>query len=159
MKELLMDFVLTSDSPEATRRLGACMAPLIEAGDTIVLTGDLGAGKTCFTQGLADGLGCPAQVTSPTFVIVHELKGRLCLYHLDLYRIATSREFVDLGLEETLFGDGVCVIEWGDRFMEELPPDRVTIDFHFEGDTARRIEVSACGERSARLASEWRRAC
>lgn len=154
-----MDFILTSDSPEATRRLGTCLAPLLEAGDTILLTGDLGAGKTCFTQGLADGLGCSAQVTSPTFVILHELEGRLHLHHLDLYRIETGREFADLGFEEILFGDGVCVLEWGDKFSEELPQDRLALDFHFEGDTSRRIEVSTFGQRSGRLADEWRRAC
>lgn len=154
-----MDFVLTSDSPESTRRLAACLASVLDAGDTIVLTGDLGAGKTCFTQGLADGLGCSAQVTSPTFVILHELEGRLRLYHLDLYRIETAREFVDLGLEETLFGDGVCVIEWGDKFAQELPQDRLALDFHFEGDTSRRIHVSTFGERSSLLAAKWRSAC
>lgn len=154
-----MNFVLTSDSPEATRRLGASLAPLLARGDVIVLAGDLGAGKTCFTQGLAEGLGCAAHVTSPTFVILHQLEGRLPLYHFDLYRIETDREFADLAFEEILYGDGVSVLEWGDRFAGELPADRLELAFHFDGDTARTIEVAALGGRWEGTSQKWRAQC
>lgn len=154
-----MDFVLTSGSPKATQRLGSCLAPLLAAGDVIVLSGDLGAGKTCFTQGLAQGLGCTDHVTSPTFVILHQLGGRLPLYHFDLYRIETVREFLELGLEEILYGNGVCVLEWGDKFGGELPSDRLALSFNFESDTARRIEASVSGERWSGVAKDWQSSC
>lgn len=154
-----MEFVLTSNSPDETKRLASCLAPLLAAGDVIVLAGDLGAGKTCFTQGLAEGLGSVGQITSPTFVILHELSGRLTLYHFDLYRIETSREFEDLGFEEILYGDGVSVLEWGDKFARRLPSQRLELVFHFDDDTSRRIEAAAIGPRWEAVAEKWRRQC
>lgn len=150
-----MEFVLTSGSPEETTQLGVSLAALLEPGDVIVLSGDLGAGKTCFTQGLAEGLGCVAHVTSPTFVLLHQLEGRLTLYHFDLYRIESAREFADLGFDDILYGDGVSVIEWGDKFPGELPDVGLELVFHFEGDTSRRIQARASGERWERVADEW----
>lgn len=135
------------------------LAPLLCPGDVIVLAGDLGAGKTCFTQGLAGGLDCAGQVTSPTFVILHVLDGRLPLYHFDLYRVETAAEFVSLGFEEILYGDGVSVLEWGDRFGSELPAERMELAFHFADETARCIEGRSHGERHERIAKEWVAAC
>lgn len=151
--------VLVSDSPKRTRELGARLAPLLVAGDAIVLAGDLGAGKTCFTQGLAQGLGCVGHVTSPTFVILHQLQGRLLLYHFDLYRIETAAEFADLAVDELLDGDGVSVLEWGDRFSAQLPTERLELVFHFEDDTRRRIDVRVLGDRWRRVIEEWSASC
>ena len=96
---------------------------MLRRGDVLALSGDLGAGKTQFVKGLAAGLRYRAEVTSPTFTLIHEyIGGRLPLYHFDFYRIESEDEALRLGLEEYLAGDGVCVIEWGDKFPGLLPP-------------------------------------
>ncbi len=150
---------LSSDSAERTRELGACLGRLVEPGDVIVLTGDLGAGKTVFTKGLAAGLGVVDNVTSPTFVILHQLDGRIPLYHLDLYRLEDPREFAELGFEDVLYGDGVSVLEWGDKFPGQLPSERLELIFEITGDESRKIVVRPVGKRWERLSEEWRRNC
>ncbi|RJQ53614.1 MAG: tRNA (adenosine(37)-N6)-threonylcarbamoyltransferase complex ATPase subunit type 1 TsaE [Actinobacteria bacterium] len=150
---------LTSHSSEETRRLGACLAPLLQPGDVIVLTGDLGAGKTVFAKGIADGLGASGEVTSPTFVILHQLKGRLTLYHFDLYRLESAKEFVALGFDDILYGDGVSVLEWGDKFPDQLPSERLELVFHFDDGDERRIEVRAEDERWQQVVREWTARC
>ena len=109
---------------------------------TMSLTGPLGAGKTAFVRGLADGLGCdPAQVSSPTFALVHEYpNGRWPLVHMDLYRLQSAAELAGIGLDDYLAEPLVIAIEWGERFEEELPADTIRIHFHIETD-ARRITV------------------
>lgn len=98
---------------EATQALGYKLGTVLKAGDVLLLAGDLGAGKTTLTQGLAQGLGVTEFVNSPTFVIINEYDtGRLPLYHMDLYRVEDEAQLFDLGLEEYLFGKGICVIEW-----------------------------------------------
>lgn len=117
-----------STSAEETRALGRAMAGFLEPGDTLVLTGDLGAGKTQLTKGIAEGLGITDEVTSPTFALelVHE-GGRLALYHFDLYRLHDADELGEAGLWDVLGGDGVCVIEWGEQFSDEIGPERVDV--------------------------------
>ena len=117
-----------STSAEETRALGRAMAGFLEPGDTLVLTGDLGAGKTQLTKGIAEGLGIAEEVTSPTFALelVHE-GGRLALYHFDLYRLHDADELGEAGLWDVLGGDGVCVIEWGEQFADELGEERVDV--------------------------------
>ena len=117
-----------STSAEETRALGRAMAGFLEPGDTLVLTGDLGAGKTQLTKGIAEGLGITDEVTSPTFALelVHE-GGRLALYHFDLYRLHDADELGEAGLWDVLGGDGVCVIEWGEQFADELGEERVDV--------------------------------
>ena len=110
-------------SIEASQALGESWARELTGGEIFALHGVLGAGKTQLVKGLARGLGFEGDVTSPTFTIIHEYRGgRLTLYHIDLYRIRSEKEAVDLGLEEYLPGDGVTVIEWPDRIPTLLPP-------------------------------------
>lgn len=122
--------LLLSDGPERTRAIGAELAGALVDGDLLVLTGDLGAGKTCFTQGVGAGLGVEERITSPTFILANRYRGRLTLHHLDVYRLDSEADAVDLGLEE-LLEDGVTVIEWGDRIAGLLPPRRFTVTIRY----------------------------
>src|SRR5215468_12034378 len=106
---------ILSRSAEETRALGERLGARLGAGDVVACIGALGAGKTCFLQGLARGLGVPTDVTSPTFVLVNYYRGRLPVYHLDAYRTDSLLEVVDLGLDEMLDGEGVTLIEWADK--------------------------------------------
>src|SRR4030042_912303 len=114
---------LLSHSPEQTQKLGFRLGELAVPGDVFLLVGELGAGKTCLTQGIAWGLGIQEYALSPSFVIIRELHGRLPLYHIDLYRLDRIEEGIDLGLDDYLYGRGVCVIEWADRALGILPEE------------------------------------
>jgi tRNA threonylcarbamoyladenosine biosynthesis protein TsaE len=129
-----------SVSAAETKAAGARLAEKIQAGDVIALVGDLGAGKTQFVKGLAKGLGSTAVVTSPTFTLVHEYQGsRLPIYHFDFYRIESLAALRAIGFDETVFGDGVSVIEWADRFADAIPPRARWIKFEMVSDDQRRI--------------------
>jgi tRNA threonylcarbamoyladenosine biosynthesis protein TsaE len=135
-------FTEISASEEETQAIARRIALTLKAGDVVLLSGDLGAGKTTFVRGLAQGLGIdPDQVSSPTFTLVHEYRGgRLALYHADLYRLdRTATE--DLGLEEIGVKDGILAIEWPDRLTHALPASR-TVRLETVGETARRISYS-----------------
>jgi tRNA threonylcarbamoyladenosine biosynthesis protein TsaE len=112
---------VVSRSPEETRIVGASLAPVLLPGDVISLSGDLGAGKTVFVQGLATALGVERRVTSPTFVIVHEYEGRFPILHLDVYRLDSFQEVLDLGFEELLDPEAILLVEWGDAVAPLLP--------------------------------------
>ena len=129
-------------SPEATRALAASLAQQLEPGSVLLLYGDLGSGKTCFCQGLAQGLGLdPALVTSPTFTLLHEHQGgRLPFFHADLYRLASPGACEGLGLEEA-FEAGVCAVEWPERLGPLAPPKAWRVDFTAIGPEQRLIEV------------------
>jgi tRNA threonylcarbamoyladenosine biosynthesis protein TsaE len=130
-----------SHSPEETRRAGADAARSATAGDVFALTGDLGAGKTQFAKGFVAALAPGAEATSPTFTLVHEYTGgRLPVYHFDFYRAETADALVRLGIDDYLEGDGVCLIEWADRFRELLPPTTHCLAFRIESETERSIE-------------------
>ena len=151
----------TSD-PESTRRLGQSLGSVLSACDVVCLIGDLGAGKTTFTQGLAQGLDLPPEepVNSPTFTLVAEhLGGRLPLYHFDVYRLPDETGLYELAFDEYLDAGGVVVIEWADKIIPALPPDRLEIAFSIAGDAERRLTVSAHGHSAAgalqRLALEY----
>lgn len=136
----MSEAIITSSELE-TEAAGAHLAESLREGDVVLLHGELGAGKTAFTRGLARGLGIdPEEVSSPTFTLVQEYHGRLTLYHVDLYRL-DEREVDDLGLEELVLGDGVVVIEWAERWRGR--PDDV-IEVHFEqiDDDGRRLRLS-----------------
>jgi tRNA threonylcarbamoyladenosine biosynthesis protein TsaE len=119
---------VTSRSPEETRILGAALAPMLLPGDVISLSGDLGAGKTVFVQGLAAALGVTARVTSPTFTIVHEYWGRYSILHIDVYRLNSFQEVIDLGFEELLDPNAIMIVEWGEAVSPMLPQRYVEID-------------------------------
>lgn len=122
--------VYRTASPQATTALGRLLASALRPGDVIVLSGDLGAGKTCFTGGVAAGLGDQRPVTSPTFTImaVHD-GGRIPLYHYDLYRLDDAEQLEDVGIYDMLEGDGACLVEWGERFAGEIGDDRLDLVF------------------------------
>ena len=152
------EITLLTSCAEATRAVGAALAPLLRAGDVLLLTGDLGAGKTQLTKGLAFGLGVAEPVTSPTFNILLVHEGRLPLYHFDLYRLVRAEELEDVDYFGTLEAGGVAVVEWGDRFAEALPSDGLAVTLHIVGDEDRRIELESLGPRGAELAEAWARA-
>lgn len=130
-----------SRSPDETQAVGARLGARLGSGAVVACTGELGAGKTCFLQGLARGLGVTADVTSPTFVLVNQYRGRLPVYHLDAYRTGSLTELVDLGLEEMLHGDGVTVIEWADKLVPLLPARTIHVSIHGLGDEPREIRI------------------
>ena len=130
-----------SHSPAETIALARTLAATLRRGDVLALSGDLGAGKTHFVKGLAAGLGTAASVTSPTFTLLHEYPGgRLPLYHFDFYRLDDADEALGIGLDEYLDGDGVCVIEWAEKFPALLPPHTRWLRFTHREDGARVIE-------------------
>ncbi|MEA2433490.1 MAG: tRNA threonylcarbamoyladenosine biosynthesis protein TsaE [Actinomycetota bacterium] len=120
--------VVTTKSAEETRIVGASLAPVLLPGDIISLSGDLGAGKTVFVQGLAAALGVQERVTSPTFTIVHEYSGRYPILHLDVYRLNNFQEVLDLGFEEFLDPHSIVAIEWGEAINPMLPRRHLDID-------------------------------
>ena len=134
-----MEFI--THSPEETERLGKALAALLQPGDIIAYRGDLGAGKTAFTRGLAKGLGCREQVTSPTYTIVNEyLSGRLPLFHFDMYRLASSDDLWDIGWEDYLERGGVCAVEWSENVWGEMAGAIVITISRLDEDT-RKIEI------------------
>ena len=133
--------MIISDSLEATAAAGAECARVARAGDVFALVGDLGAGKTQFVKGFVRETGSSSAVTSPTFTLVHEYRGgRFAVYHFDFYRLDSPDAVLRLGFDEYVGGDGVCVIEWGDRFPQLLPPGTVTVSIEVTGESERRIE-------------------
>lgn len=152
-------------SASETRRVGARLGELVQAGDLICLEGDLGAGKTCFVQGLGQGLGIRDAIHSPTFILANEHRGgRLPLYHLDVYRVRSARETIGFGLDDYLSSDGVLIIEWAEKIREALPLERLWISFaHLreipdQDEDARSISLHAAGQRYEALVSAlWAR--
>jgi tRNA threonylcarbamoyladenosine biosynthesis protein TsaE len=135
---------IISQGPEMTREVGRILGQHARPGDIFLLTGPLGAGKTCLTQGIAWGLGVEGYARSPTFVIVTRYRGRLTLHHIDLFRIQDAQEAWDLGMEEYLSGEDVCVVEWADRASELFPPESAWIALEYgEGEDERVITINA----------------
>jgi len=131
-----------SNSPAETEAIGRQLASDVNAGSVLALKGELGSGKTLFTQGLVAGLQSGATVTSPTFTIVHEYQGgRLPVYHFDFFRLENHKSAVRLGLEDYFFGDGVSVIEWADRFPELIPEQARWISFEIKSERQRIITL------------------
>ena len=140
--------MLLSRSPEETMDIGRTMAQKVLSGDILAFSGDLGAGKTCFIQGVCRGLGVPEDIyiTSPSFVILNRYKGRLPIYHFDFYRLSCQDEILDLGYEEYFFGHGVCLVEWAERAEGILSEAYLKIRINNLSPTERRIELSAYGD-------------
>ena len=154
----------SSSCVEDTKRMAEKLAAFVQAGDCIELSGDLGAGKTQFVQGLAAGLGISAQVISPTFnILLTYPGGRVPLFHFDLYRLDDALELEDIGFYDVLEDEGVVCIEWGDKFPDALPDDRLVVRLlRLDADAdanARRIELFATGPRAGELLSRWEEAC
>lgn len=137
--------VLVTRSPEETRDLGRLLGASLLPGGFVALVGDLGSGKTVLVQGIADGLGCSDGVSSPSFIIVNEYRGRVPIYHVDLYRVTDSRSLHELGYREFFYGDGVALVEWADRVPDLLPADRLDVSLELTGAEERRITLTARG--------------
>ena len=132
-----MEFI--THSPEETEKIGAALGRVVPAGTVIAYCGDLGAGKPAFTRGLARGLGCTEQVTSPTYTIVNEyLSGRLPLFHFDMYRLASADDLWDIGWDDYLDRNGVCAVEWSENVREALE-DSLIVRIEKVSDDSRRI--------------------
>lgn len=143
-----MEFII--DSVEQTMNLGFQLGKLVKPSDIICLNGDLGAGKTHFTKGIAKGLGVSDYITSPTFTIVNEYEGRLKLYHFDVYRVNDPDEIYAIGFDEYIFSDGVTVIEWASYIDELIPKAHLSIDIRKLtdlGDNFRKISLNSHDER------------
>ncbi len=139
MKYIDTDNLLLKNEDD-TRALGIRIADALEPGDVVALIGDLGTGKTALTKHIASGLGITEEINSPTFTIVKEYRsGRLPLYHFDVYRLGSGEELMDIGAEEMLDGDGVCVIEWADIVADVLPEDCLAIRLEYGDKEGERI--------------------
>ena len=146
-----------TNSADETRSLASNLGAVLRPGDTLCLIGELGAGKTTFTQGLALGLGLPPDepVNSPTFMLLAEHPGgRVPLFHFDVYRLPDSSALYDLAFDEYLSGEGVVVIEWADRITDALPPDRLDLVFSAVSYETRQITMTAQGERAKEILSQ-----
>jgi tRNA threonylcarbamoyladenosine biosynthesis protein TsaE len=135
-------------SLQHTKILGDVLGRIVQPGDIITLTGSLGAGKTALTQAIGRGLGVDPRIyiTSPTFSLLHEFKGRIPLYHMDLYRLGSESEIESLGLPEYFYGDGLTVIEWPERLGNLMPEERLHIDLVISGESSRTAKLTAHGE-------------
>ena len=132
-----------TNTPVETEKVGHIIGQTLVKRDIVALIGDLGAGKTCLTRGLASGLGLlsPQEVTSPSYTLINEYEGQIPIYHIDLYRIDQSEEVWDLGLDEYLESEGVCIIEWADIILQELPNHTIEIKLNWLGENRRSIET------------------
>ena len=138
-------FAIESNGPEDTQAIGRLLGESAGPGDVFLLVGDLGAGKTCLTQGILFGLGSDEFARSPTFVLVSQYPGRLTMYHMDLYRLNSFTEVLDLGLDEYLYGDGVSVVEWADKAAEAFPESHMLVEIEYTGEDTRRLSFTARG--------------
>ena len=150
---------MTIDVPdlETTVALGKSLGPLLFPGSVVALIGPLGAGKTTFTRAVAEGLGVKnlAAVNSPTFTLIHEYPARLPIYHFDAYRLATAEQFEGLGIQEYFGGEGVCLVEWADKFLELLPEERLEIRIERVSEIERKWVLIGIGERHEELVENW----
>ena len=143
-----MQFI--THSPGETEKVGAALGTVLSAGTILAYTGDLGAGKTAFTRGLAKGLGCTDMVTSPTYTIVNEyISGRLPLFHFDMYRLRSSDDLFDIGWEDYLDRNGICAVEWSENVADAME-DAITVRIEKLGGDDRRITIEG-GEDLAAL--------
>jgi len=129
-------------SPEETVGLGQALGRRLQGGDLVVLAGDLGCGKTWFAKGIALGLGVSEVVTSPSFALMNAYEGLRTLFHMDVYRLETIQDFLDTGLDECFDGDGVVVIEWGDKWPEILPACHLKVAFSILGEQSRELVMT-----------------
>jgi tRNA threonylcarbamoyladenosine biosynthesis protein TsaE len=147
---------IISGSPEQTQQIGKKLGQLAKRGDVILLTGDLGTGKTCLTQGIARGLDIDEFVTSPSFTIMREHYGRLPLYHVDFYRLDSIDDIYDLGIDDYLFSEGLCVIEWAEKGMKLMPEERLFIKIEYISENERKLDLKATGKRYNGMLSDFK---
>ena len=158
LDESTIDFI--SSSVDQTLRLGVRLGELLQVGDCVCLSGELGSGKTALAQGIGRGWGASQHVTSPTYTLVNEyprLRDGRILYHIDCYRLESTGEIVTAGLEDILDDQGAIMIEWPKRIEPLLPPDRLWVAMRYVSDTRRGLRIQGQGERSAALLANFRR--
>ncbi|RKU26919.1 tRNA (adenosine(37)-N6)-threonylcarbamoyltransferase complex ATPase subunit type 1 TsaE [Candidatus Poribacteria bacterium] len=139
----VMEKEYRTESPEETQNLGEEFGKTLKSGDVVALIGDLGTGKTCLTQGIARGIGIAADevVSSPSYILINEYKGKIPIYHIDLYRLENIAEIADLGIGEYVESDGICIIEWAERMEEGLPETSIRIYITWEDENTRSIKI------------------
>jgi len=149
---------LSSHSPEQTQLLGSYLGRVARKADVILLTGELGTGKTCLVQGIARGLNVKEYAFSPSFVILRQYHGRFPLYHIDFYRLDSIEEITDLGLDDYFYGDGVCVVEWAEKGLQIVPQDNLLISIHYVPvlQTGRSIRLEPRGKRYNELMDQFK---
>jgi tRNA threonylcarbamoyladenosine biosynthesis protein TsaE len=145
---------MLSNSAGQTRNIGMKLGKSAAAGDVVLLVGPLGAGKTCLTQGIARGMGIHEYTASPSFVLVREYQGKLPLYHIDLYRLDKIEEVTQLGLDDYLYGNGVCVVEWADKGLSVLPEGHLLIEMQIVSPLKRRLSFVPRGTRYSEMLSK-----
>lgn len=140
----MKSLTLYTNNADETIELGRKIGSMLKKGDILAMQGTLAAGKTTITKGIAESLGVTDTITSPTFCLISEYEGKMPLYHLDVYRLEGGEDFVNLGTDDMLYGDGVSVIEWSEKIMDELPKDVITIKLEPEcnGSTKRIITIT-----------------
>ena len=144
--------IIESHSVEETQNWGRVLARVLQPGSVVGLVGELGAGKTHLVQAIADAMQVRGDlVNSPTFVLIQEYSGTIDLCHIDAYRLADADEFLELGADELLGADNICLIEWADRIANVLPADRLTVAIELTGESTRRMTCSAGGPVSERM--------
>lgn len=153
-KQKVKSLEIISNSPEQTKRVGIRLGKLAKPGDVLLLVGTLGAGKTCLTQGIARGLGISEHTASPSFVLVREYQSKPPLYHIDLYRLDKIEEIAQLGLDDYLCGNGVCVVEWADKGLSILSEEYLLIEIQFISSTKRKLSFVPRGTRYEKMLSK-----
>ena len=156
MSDNLSLHIISSD-PKQTQNIGNEIGKLSQKGDVLLLIGNLGAGKTCLTQGIARGLDIKEHTSSPSFMIVKEYYGRLPLYHIDLYRLDKVGEIQDLGLDDYLYGDGVCAIEWAEKGLSVLPDEYLQIEISYLEGNRRHFNLKPRGKRYQNIVTQLKR--
>jgi len=150
--------MIHTSSPEETLHLGQLLAALLKAGDVVCLCGDLGAGKTLLTKGIAAGLGVTEDVTSPTFTVLQVYEAKPPIYHFDLYRLEHADELMDIGFDEFVSGSGIAIIEWADKFSDFMPEEYLRIEImHGATPETRTIQVQPQGNRYESLVEELKK--
>lgn len=157
----MQNLQIRTSTVEETRTWGEILGKLLQPGDFVGLTGDLGAGKTSFTQGIAAGLGVEEPVTSPTYTLINEYEGRCPVYHFDAYRINSLQEMEDLGYTEYFFGSGVTIVEWADMIESLLPGEHLWVEINKtdEHEEGRLIHLAAKGSRYDKIIEELAKEC
>lgn len=133
-------------SAEETIALGYKIGKKLKKGDIIAMQGTLAAGKTTITKGIAQALEISEEITSPTFCLISEYFGKMPLYHMDVYRLDGTEDFINLGVDDMLYGDGVCIIEWSEKIMDELPKNTIILRILPQDDNSRKIEIENFNE-------------
>ncbi|PAB59348.1 tRNA (adenosine(37)-N6)-threonylcarbamoyltransferase complex ATPase subunit type 1 TsaE [Anaeromicrobium sediminis] len=148
---------IISNSEDKTFNIGYKLGELLQVGDIVCLTGDLGAGKTTMTKAIAKGLNIDEYITSPTFTIVHEYEGREKLYHFDVYRVGSVEEMEDIGYEEYFYSEGVCVIEWANLIEEIIPEKHLWINIKYGLNNERIMDMVPTSEHFKKIVEELER--